>query len=129
MVVIFKIASIHDALEAAKIRAASRGSKRNVIGVRCISCHLPFETYIKYKKQLCILCRYERCEEKGEAEDYLSALHNVDSKEDLYRKAIAKAILLENNKTRVMKASGCKVSNRAVCERLDDLKGYLDSIE
>lgn len=127
MTVIFKKERVEDALRAAEVRALSRGSRRNLIGTRCILCKMPFETIRTYQKRTCMLCRYESAYNK---QGFLASLKGVKEWDEvkLYNHYLAKAILLENNKRRTMQATGCKVTNWATCERLVQFESYLDPL-
>lgn len=126
MTVIFKRQSLDEVLRGATVTAATRGTQRNLIARRCILCRLPFETLAHYPKQTCSLRRYENAED-GAAylKNNREPLNNVEA---FYKHFLAKGISLENKKRRAMRASGCKVTNWATCERLKDFESYLDPI-
>lgn len=125
MVVIFKKEAVEDALERSKIRNACRGSRKNLIVSRCLKCKLLFETFIQYQRRTCMLCRYEGFHNKKK---FLSSLtgKRVWDENSLYTHYLKKAVLLENNRRRILKASGCRVINWANSDRLIPFEDYLD---
>lgn len=127
MTVIFKKEKFEDVVERSKIRSASRGSTRNLIISRCLNCKMPFETIMRYRRKTCMLCRYENMNNREAFLASLKGKRKWDEK-GFYEHYLAKAVLLENRKRRILKASGCRVLNLAKSYRLSPFESYLDPI-
>lgn len=125
--IIFKRQKIEDAIYASMVRYQQRGTRRNLIGECCPKCKLLFETYRNYRKRTCQLCRYEAFIDRGGKEqDFFKRYHGIKSAEELYPHCLGRAVVLYNRKTRIMRASGCVIVNRALSERLEEYDDLLE---
>lgn len=88
---------------------------------------MSFQTYKKYPKQTCTLCRWERAKSEGcEFATYLKKDGPMETLEAFYAKAIAQGISLQRRKERTMKAKGVTL-HRVISERIKPFLHLLDS--
>ena len=80
-----------------------------------------FETLKRYRKQTCVLCRYEHAAPQSKKK-----FLEERTEEELYTYQIARSIFLFNRKMRMLKAANCKISNVNISKRLSDYEDLLE---